>query len=397
VPLLLAGGGVMVMVVLLVSVLLLWPKGSKVSDKEKDKGGVVQVEDKKGGKTDDPGSKPVRPVLDFNQEKPATMTGHGQSQCLSVAFMPDGLRAVTQNGGYLYHWDLQNRSLMSDRQYLNAGTWEGLVTISPDARWIASSASHQLVLLDGKSKPLGSPEAMVTILGLNFSADSSLLAISQLGRPSSVTIRDMVKPTRATLQTLRYGGPVIAMALSPDGKYLLTSNVEQTSGLSPLNSGEKSMRLRLWEKNREIREIAGHTAIVTHVAFSADGKRIYSASAFDGTLRVWNNEEGSPNAGKEIRQVVAGKNVAESKWLPTARDPAQMACVCFWPGGRALIGYTDGSVGVWDLETGKDVRFPSIPNASVSAIAISPDGHHALAAMTDGLLYLYRLPPPVKR
>jgi WD40 repeat protein len=70
-----------------------------------------------------------------------------------------------------------------------------------------------------------------------------------------------------------------------------------------------------------------------------------------------------------------------------------MTCVAFWPGGRALTGHEDGSVVLWDLAAGAELKRFAQERSRVTAVAVSPDGHHAVAALANHLVYLYRLPP----
>ena len=46
----------------------------------------------------------------------------------------------------------------------------------------------------------------------------------------------------------------------------------------------------------------GHTGPVDQVAFAADGRRVFSASCADGTLRVWVSDKTTPDSGRELRQ-----------------------------------------------------------------------------------------------
>ncbi len=68
--------------------------------------------------------------------------------------------------------------------------------------------------------------------------------------------------------------PVPAMAISPDGRRLVTGSADRT--------------IRLWDvaSGRELHQLKGHTDAVTCVAFSHDGRRVVSGS-LDRTVRVW--------------------------------------------------------------------------------------------------------------
>ncbi len=307
--------------------------------------------------------------------------GH-PGHCSSLVFTPDGRCAVSESGGgAVYVWDLQNRCLKHSWEHSfgrpdkNQDS-SGVVAVSPDGKIIAAAGLNSatgyiniLSLLDLKTYQ---PRRVNVTFGrmspaVAFAPDSSRLATAELPMVlglGSTNIRIIDVQTGAE-KPIPSGSPVRSLAFSPDGKILATG------------SDDKRVRLRSLEHNHPDREITGHGGPVDQVAFSADGKRIFSASKADGTLRVWDNDK---DAGRELKQV------------PTGGNAAKMVCSAFWPGGRALTGHLDGSAVLWDLATGEEiVRFPH-PNAKVTAVAISPDGNHAVAALTDRHVYLYRLP-----
>jgi WD40 repeat protein len=273
------------------------------------------------------------------------------------------------------------------------------VAVSPAGQLLAVSAYASLALFDAKTyKQVG---AVIDFGGpvsaLAFSPDGALLATAEATRQRKgrVIVTEAANPKGPPRKVLRYGEPVSSLAFAPDGRSMVTA-----SGIPPgfgaRGPGEKIIRLRLWEQDRELREFAGHAAVVTQVAFSADGNRIFSASTLDGTLRVWNNDE--REAGKEILLIPVGRKTATQGPRRIGRgDPTEITCTALWPRGRALVGYGDGSFTLWDFQSRREERFPSPSTeakARVSALAFSPDGHHALTVLTDGLVYLYRLPPP---
>ena len=100
-------------------------------------------------------------------------------------------------------------------------------------------------------------------------------------------------------------------------------------------------------------------------AISPDGRWALSG-AYDGSVRLWDLE-----SGQQIRQLKG-----HSDWVVS---------LAFAPGGeRALTGSKDGLLIYWDLESGDPIlQMSSDPNSNWS-LAISPDGRTALSDAAQG-------------
>ncbi len=68
--------------------------------------------------------------------------------------------------------------------------------------------------------------------------------------------------------------------------------------------------------------------------------------------------------------------------------------VAFVPGERrALSCGRDGTVRLWDLEAGKEMRCYGGHAGYACGVAVSPDGRSAVSGGQDGVVRLWRLPP----
>jgi WD40 repeat protein len=113
-----------------------------------------------------------------------------------------------------------------------------------------------------------------------------------------------------------------------------------------------------------IRTLQGHSAHVSGVAVSPDGRRAASASG-DNTLRVWDLE-----IDRELRM-----QQGHSEWVHDvgiSRD-----------GRRAVSASRDKSLKIWDLETRSELRTLLSHSDAVEGVAASSDGRRAASASQD--------------
>lgn len=113
-----------------------------------------------------------------------------------------------------------------------------------------------------------------------------------------------------------------------------------------------------------IRSFPGHSFVVNSVAFSPDSSRAVSGS-FDGSVRLWDVE-----TGKEIRQFEGHSKPVE--------------CVAYSPDGRhVLSGSQDSLMILWNVDTGREVRRFEGHTRLVTSLAFSRDGNRIISGSFD--------------
>jgi WD40 repeat protein len=155
----------------------------------------------------------------------------------------------------------------------------------------------------------------------------------------------------------RQGQAIEAMALSRDGKILVTG------------SGALFGTLCQWDvatghKARRLQPADDGFVMIQSVAVAPDGKTLVSAG-LSGAIHFWD-----ATTGKEVR-TLRGLRL-------------QATGLSFSPDGRRLaVAYQDEGIRVWDLETGKERPEFQKNRCRVYRLVYSPDGKHIASGGWD--------------
>ena len=200
-------------------------------------------------------------------------------------------------------------------------------------------------------------------------------------------------------------GYITALAISADGKTLL--------------SGGSDNQLRLWPlpQGPTVQTLAGYfRGTVNAVGLGAEGRYALSGSN-RGSLKLWELSSGyclhtldrkgntpAISFDPEGRYALVGSNTGTiTLWeLATGDSPrslnghqAPIRALCFSPEGRCALSGDAGGNGqpalliLWDLASGRRLQTVAAHAEAITAVSFSPDGRYALSGSADGTLNLW--------
>lgn len=200
----------------------------------------------------------------------------------------------------------------------------------------------------------------------------------------------------AHAQLRGHGGPVRALAISPDGsgaisgsfdtsaiRWSLSRNVAEqvmrfhdgaVNAVAYLKDGRivtagEDAHIAIWTPGRQTPDsvLNGHTAPVAGLAVSPDGTMLASAS-WDRSVRLWALKGGAPRVLEGNAQAVNG--------------------VAFSPDGKELVsaGY-DATLRIWPLGRDGGVTVRNLPTP-LNTVAVAPDGEIVTAGATGKVFFV---------
>jgi WD40 repeat protein len=219
--------------------------------------------------------------------------------------------------------------------------------------------------------------------------------IALAGNDGTVRIIDRETGT-LTGPVMKHEAPVVSVAFSADGRWLLSGSNDSTARLWDLSSEKAILTLR-------------HPAEVISAVFSPDGKELLTACA-DGAARLWETATGKQVAVLQHNAAVTDATFSpDGKWIVTASedstarlwDAAGKKQVALLPyrerlkvasfnrdGTRFLTAGYDSTVQVWDASARETILTVNTPSF-VNKAAFSPDGNWIATAGMDGYIRLW--------
>ncbi|MEU9366798.1 helix-turn-helix domain-containing protein [Streptomyces avermitilis] len=330
-------------------------------------------------------SDPAVRVHRLSAEQPqTTLPGHAGTYIADMAFSPDGRTVTTvrqgpPGRGSVQLWDVRTGdreatlALDTDpapggKQLPVAVLRLGAVGFDPTGRALAARTvrtvrKRVIEVRDVATGRLRQSRALAAGGTAAFSPGGTRLAI--VGGEGSVRIWHLSTGVLHTVRT-GHGGPVRAVAFTPDGRTLAVVDIE---------AGGEQVTLFDAATGRAQRTIKPGARSPLSLAFSPDGHTLATAGGSNGLVKTWDARTGQLQDSFSVS--------------------GEVASLAFSPDERTLAASSVRGVQLWDLATSQ-TRI-TLPTRSPAAVAFSPDGR-TLAISTGSSVGLWNvdLPGPAR-
>jgi WD40 repeat protein len=339
-------------------------------------------------------------IWDLTTNEEVGSASHNAS-VLSVAFSPDSERLVTGGADSTARvWDITNREALSETLRLVHGDWVEGVAFSPDGQTVATASDDGL----GRVWNAASGQEVFrlphrgAVRLATFSPNGKWLATAS----SDLTARLWDTATGQEISQMTHPDALTTLAYSPIGSRLVTADASGLAQLWDMAAIDHMEAARLQQKDW-----------VRDAAFSADGKRVATASDDGFTAWLWDISGEKPQLIHEFQRnnqdfVRSVSLSPDGRWLAAASDDTNVwvwdvsvvtdtetephrftqegnvNTVAFSPDGTLLAGGgADLTARIWDVATGAELQKHEFSGA-VTAVVFSSDGQQLAVSDADG-------------
>jgi len=244
------------------------------------------------------------------------------------------------------------------------------LAFDPQGRYLVAGRNHEVIVhcLNAKAPKFGFKE-IGRVSALGYSADGDLLAIASgvPGAEGRVAVYPGLKSGASAIAQVAkpHVDVILALAISPDKKWLATASYDTRVCLTPLNADKGDARKPVILKD--------HSDGVYGVAFSPDSKRVATCSA-DRAVKVW--------------------EVATGTLLLTLSEANDWLYALDWSADGAYLaaGGLDRSIRLYAMKGGKAKLLHSVfaHEGGIQKLLFSRDGSKLYSLGLEGVTKIWK-------
>jgi WD40 repeat protein len=278
-----------------------------------------------------------------------TLAGH-QGAVNEVVFRPDGLQvASASSDGDVLIWDLGPA-----REVYTITTPDAFsrITVSKDGKWMAEGVGLDAKVWETETGvELVSLRHELLVNAVAFSPDGQQLVTTDT--EGGIHVWDIER--QINVLNMKKGSSILnAVAFSPDGTKIASGGEDNVVQIWDSHNGDLIFTLR------------GHAYPITSLAISPDGKSLISGGV-DNIAILWDIENGEKiNTLRGHTDVVWGMDFSAD-------------------GKRIVTASRDSTVKVWDVDSAKELLTLQGHTGTVVSAVFSPDDKQIASASMDGL------------
>ncbi|WP_445633389.1 hypothetical protein NSTC745_05044 [Nostoc sp. DSM 114161] len=224
----------------------------------------------------------------------------------------------------------------------------------------ALNASSQANLLSHQQL-----ESLIASVKAGKQLKNTLGAPTEMQTQTLSVLQQVISGTQERNRLEGHTAEVSSVSFSPDGKTIVSASNDKTA--------------IIWgHDGTKLRTLTGHTGTVRSVSFSPDGQTIATAS-FDRTVKLWRTRDGA------LIRTLNG-HTAEVLSLSWSKN-----------GETIATGSADGTAKIWQVSDGHLLRTFSGYRDFVNSVSFSPDGEILAIASADKTVKLWSVSDGVLR
>ncbi|KAJ3124366.1 hypothetical protein HK098_001190 [Nowakowskiella sp. JEL0407] len=275
-----------------------------------------------------------------NYEKLKRFVGHSDA-IYALAISSDSKLVVSGSDDHTVRlWLIETSEVL--RTFVGHSHWVNSVAFSPDDQCIISGSWDKTVRLwyideEQESRTLldNLPREVRTV-ALTNDGEQFVFGCGNNIYTCSTKTTNLVNTFKGHTREIR------SMAISSDGKYIVSGSCDDTVKIWDFETGE------------ELKTLVGHTHWVNAVAISHDGKYVVSGSE-DKSIKIW-------SVDTDDSKIIKGHQ-HDVTTIAISHDEKYV-----------VSGSKDKTVRVWSMETGRELKTLVGHEHFVTAVAISKNG-----------------------